>query len=72
MDPVLIFTLIEKGLTLLPTLVSAGMDITQRVQQLIRLSKGGAEGTLTSDEVDRIRTDFDADLAEFNSPLPPV
>lgn len=71
MDPVLIFTLIEKGLTLLPTLVSAGIDITQRVQQLIRLSKGGAEGTLTSDEVDRIRADFDADLDEFNSPLPP-
>lgn len=72
MDPVLVFTLIEKGLALLPTLVSAGIDITQRVQQLIRLSKGGADGTLTADEVDHIRATFDADLAEFNAPLPPV
>lgn len=69
MDPVLIFTLIEKGVTLLPTLVSAGIDITQRVNQLIALSKGGAEGTLSDDEVAKIRADFDADLAEFNKPL---
>jgi hypothetical protein len=69
MDPVLIFTLIEKGVTLLPTLVSAGIDITQRVNQLIALSKGGAEGNLSDDEIAKIRADFDADLAEFNSPI---
>jgi hypothetical protein len=69
MDPVLIFTLIEKGVTLLPTLVSAGIDITQRVNQLIALSKGGAEGSLSDDEIAKIRADFDADLAEFNSPI---
>jgi hypothetical protein len=69
MDPVLIFTLIEKGVTLLPTLVNAGIDITQRVNQLIALSKGGAEGNLSDDEIAKIRADFDADLAEFNSPI---
>lgn len=70
MDPVTIFGLITKGLTLLPTLVSAGIDITQRVEQLIALSKGGADGTLDDAAIAKIRADFDADLAEFNAPLP--
>lgn len=69
MDPVVIFELIAKGVSLLPTLVSAGVDITQRVQQLIALSKGGAEGTLDDAAIAKIRADFDADLAEFNSDL---
>lgn len=71
MDPVTIFELIAKGLTLLPTLVSAGIDITQRVEQLIALSKGGAEGTLDEAAIAKIRADFDKDLEEFNSDLPP-
>jgi hypothetical protein len=70
MDPIVIFGLIEKGLTLLPTLVSAGIDITHRVNQLITLSKGGADGTLDDAAIAKIRADFDADLAEFNSDLP--
>lgn len=69
MDPVVIFELIEKGLTLLPTLVEAGIDINNRVQQLIALSRGGAAGTLSEAEIAKIRADFDADLAEFNAPL---
>ncbi len=70
MDPVVIFDLIAKGVSLLPTLVSAGVDITQRVEQLITLSKGGAEGILDDAAIAKIRADFDADLAEFNSDLP--
>lgn len=69
MDPVVIFELIEKGLTLLPTLVEAGIDINNRVQQLIALSRGGAAGTLSEAEIAKIRADFDADLAEFNAPI---
>lgn len=69
MDPVVIFELIEKGLTLLPTLVEAGIDINNRVQQLIALSRGGAAGTLSEAEIAKIRSDFDADLAEFNAPF---
>lgn len=71
MDPVTIFELIAKGLTLLPTLVTAGIDITQRVEQLIALSNGGAAGTLDDAAIAKIRADFDADLAEFNTDLPP-
>lgn len=69
MDPVTVFALIEKGVTLLPILVNAGIDITQRVKQLIALSRGGAGGTLTDADIAKIRADFDADLAGFNNPL---
>lgn len=71
MDAVAIFELIAKGVALLPTLVDAGINITQRVEQLITLAKGGAEGTLDEAAIAKIRADFDADLAEFNAPLPP-
>lgn len=65
-----IFTLIEQGLTLLPVLVEAGISITTRVQQLITLNKAAAAGTpITDAELAKIRTDFDADLADFNTPL---
>ena len=63
-----IIELIVKGLTLLPTLVEAGIDITQRVQQLIVLSKDGA--SLSDAEIAKIRADFDSDLADFNTPIP--
>jgi hypothetical protein len=66
-----IFTLIEQGLTLLPTLVEAGISITQRVQQLIALNKAASGGgTITDAELAKIRADFDKDLSDFNAPLP--
>ena len=65
-----IFTLIEQGLTLLPALVEAGINITTRVQQLIALNKSAASGTPISDaDLAKIRADFDADLADFNTPI---
>ena len=65
-----IFDLIEKGLTLLPLLVEAGINITARVQQLITLNKAAAAGTVVSDaELAKIRADFDADLDSFNAPI---
>lgn len=71
METAAIFGLIEKGLTLLPILVDAGVSIATRVQQLIALSKGGADGTLTEEDIAKIRADFDADLDAFNAPMPP-
>lgn len=65
-----VFTLIEQGLTLLPSLVEAGISITTRVQQLIALNKSAASGVAISDEeLAKIRSDFDQDLADFNAPI---
>lgn len=69
MNSAAIFTLIEQGLTLLPILVSAGISIDQRVTQLIALSQGGANGTISDADLAKIRADFDADLASFNTPI---
>ncbi len=63
-----IIDLIVKGLTLLPSLVSAGIDITQRVEQLIALSQHGSS-PLTDAEIAKIRADFDSDLDSFNTPI---
>ncbi len=71
MDVIGIFELIAKGVSLIPTLVDAGVNITTRVEQLVTLAKGGADGTLDDAAIAKIRADFDADLAEFNSDLPP-
>lgn len=70
MDTVAIFSLIEKGLTLLPMLIDAGVSIESRVQQLIALAKGGQDGTITPEELAKIRADFDKDLAEINADIP--
>jgi hypothetical protein len=69
MNPV-IFDLIEKGLTLLPLLVSSGISIEQRIEQLIKLNRAAKDGTpITDAELAKIRADFDSDLADFNKPM---
>jgi hypothetical protein len=63
------FALIEKGLTLLPILIQAGVAIEPRIEQLIALARGGANGTLSDTDITKIRADFDADMDEFNAPM---
>lgn len=70
MNAEVIFTLIEKGLTLLPELVSAGISINQTVQHLITLNKAASSGGVIShDELVKIRSDFDTALDSFNTPI---
>jgi len=69
MNAAAIFQLIEQGLTLLPVLIQAGINIDQRIEQLIALSKGGAAGTITDEDLAKIRAQFDADLDSFNAPM---
>ena len=70
MNAAAIFQLIEQGLTLLPVLITAGISIDQRVEQLIALAQGGASGTISDADLAKIRADFDQDLADFNTPMP--
>ena len=65
-----IFTLIEQGLSLLPSLVEAGIDIAGKVKQLQALNAAAAGNTpITDAELAKIRADFDADLDAFNAPI---
>lgn len=69
MDPILIFELIQKAVTTIPILIDAGVSIKNRIDQISVLAKGGAAGTLTDDQLATIRSDLDADLADFNKPM---
>ena len=71
MNATVIFGLIQKGLTLLPLLLQGGMDIANTIASLQKLAQAGAAGTTISDaDLAVIEAQFDADLTEFNSPLP--
>jgi len=66
-----IFVLIEKGLTLIPILIESGISITSTVKHLLALNKAAASGgKIAPEELAKIRADFDADLDDFNKPLP--
>lgn len=70
MDMTAIFTVLEKGLTLLPMLVSAGVDIASTVSKLESLASSAKNGTVTADEVTQLETELDAQIADFNSDMP--
>lgn len=70
MNATAIFALIDKGLTLLPILLQAGEDVATTISNLQKLSAAGAAGTSISDaDLASIEAQFDADLADFNTPM---
>jgi len=66
-----ILALVAQALGVLPTLIQTGVDVVGRIEQIKQLSDAGANGTVTDAQVAAIRTQLDADLADFNSDLPP-
>jgi len=70
MNPI-VLDLIIKGLESLPTLFDAGIDIWNRVNQIKALAKAEKDGTLTKADIAEIRSDFDAQLDDFNKPMDP-
>lgn len=72
MNAALIFQIIEKGLTVIPLLISAGTTVIPLIERLKAVAKGGADGTITDAELTALEADLDAALDEFNSPLPPA
>jgi hypothetical protein len=72
MNATAIFAILEKGLTALPILVNAGMDIYSLATRLATVAKDAKEGkSVDPAEVAALEADLDAGLAEFNSPMPP-
>ena len=71
MNAAAIFGIIEKGLTVIPLLIQAGTTVVPLVNRLVAVAKGGADGTVTDEELTALEADLDAALGEFNSPLPP-
>ncbi len=65
-----ILALIAQGLALLPGLIQTGIDVTTRIEQMQALSTAGATGTSTDAQIASYRAQLDADLADFNTPIP--
>jgi len=70
MNPI-VLDLIIKGIESLPVLFNAGVDIWNRVDQIKALAQGAKDGTLTKAQIAKIRSDFDAQLDDFNKPMDP-
>ena len=68
MNPV-VLDLIIKGLSSLPALFDAGVDIWNRVEQIKKLAQGAKDGTLTKADIAKVRAEFYANLADFNKPM---
>ena len=65
-----ILQLVAQGLALLPTLISTGVDVVERIEKIKDLADAGAKGTATEEQIKAVRDQLDADLADFNSPIP--
>jgi hypothetical protein len=69
MNATQILALVAQGLGLLPVLIQTGIDVTQRIEQLVELSKAGAAGSATPEQIASVRAQLDADLASFNTDM---
>jgi flagellar biosynthesis component FlhA len=65
-----ILHLIGEAVEVLPQLVETGVDIKDRVDKIKKLADAAKDGTATRAMVQEVRDQLDADLDEFNSPLP--
>lgn len=63
--------LIIKLASSIPTMVDTGFNIYNRVEQIKALAQKTKDGTLTHADIVKIRSDFDAELADFNKPMDP-
>jgi len=70
MNATQILALVAQGLALLPTLIQTGVDVVSRIEQIKALADAGAAGTITDAQIAEYRAQLDADLADFNTPLP--
>lgn len=71
MNATQILALVAQAMALLPTLIQTGVDVVDRIKAISDLAKSGAAGTTTDAQIKAVRDQLDADLADFNSDLPP-
>ena len=70
MDAAAIFLLIEKGITVISTLIAAGQSAEPAIAALLKLIGGAKAGTVTQAEMDATDALLDDQLAQFNADLP--
>lgn len=66
MDTAAVFALIEKGLTIISALISAGQSVEPAIAALVNLVTGAKQGTVTADELAQTEALLDQQIADFN------
>lgn len=65
------WTIIEKGLTLLPALIEAGVSVTSIISKMTKVAEQSKKGIpVPRSELESLEADLDGLLNEFNAPLP--
>ncbi len=70
MDIAAILLLVEKGITVISALISAGQSAAPAIEALLKLVGGAKAGTVTQAEMDATDALLDQMLADFNADLP--
>lgn len=71
MNYTVVFDVLQKGLTLLPILISAGTNVIALIERMRNVAAAAKEGKQVDPaELAALEADLDAALAEFNSDLP--
>lgn len=70
MDALAIMALIEKGLMVASTVIEAGGNAIPVISAVQKLTGKAQTGSVTDADLTEIETFLDAQLAEFNTPLP--
>lgn len=65
-----ILTVIQKGLAVIETLESAGKTVLPAVKALTDLVSKAKSGPVSEEELDQTEQLLDAEIADFNEPIP--
>lgn len=66
------WAIVEKGLTLLPSLISAGVSVVGTINKMKAVAEQAKTGAVVPrTQLEELEADLDGLLAEFNAPLPP-
>jgi hypothetical protein len=69
MDPMLIFAIIEKGITVTSMLINASQNAAPAIEVIKNLVTGAQAGTVTDEVLAAAEATLDAMIDDFNSPL---
>lgn len=69
MDFGAIFSLVQKGLQLIPVLIEAGETVIPIVNKLVVLTQHAKEGAVTDEDLATLEAELDALMDSFNEPM---
>ncbi len=69
MDPMVIFAMIEKGISVASMLISAGKNAAPAIEVIKNLVTGAQAGTVTDEQLAETERLLDAEIEEFNKPM---